>query len=451
MIVLKFGGTSVKDARSMEKVLGIIKERPNEPQLIVLSACSGVTDNLLEISENAAKGDIHFAKGLTKQIHDRHKTMASMLIRDDSSLEEAISDIGNLIRKLEELIDGIAILRECTPLAHSKCVAFGEYLSTALFFHYCKTQIPNCRLLDSSDLIKTLNEDRKEAVDFEKTQNLIKQSIAEQDGVTIVQGFIASNGQGKLTTFNRGGSDFSASIYGAALKAEQIEIWTDVSGVLSGDPRIVPEAKPIEVMSFDEVRELSYYGAKVLHPETIKPAMNKDIPVKILNTFDKNNSGTTILSEITTKGKIKSLIMNSNCPVLINDKRSLSEAEIRKVNNYISKNELRVLFSSISDKRVFFLLDKSTDRKKLTLLADSYNIKVRAYDTIILCGNDIRIDPGLLNALEQTADVNFKGIFYGHSKYSLISIYSAGYGTKALMHLHKKLIEEKFNLSSEKT
>ena len=451
MIVLKFGGTSVKDAASMEKVLGIINERSNEQQLVVLSACSGVTDNLLEISENAARGDIHFAKELAKQIHQRHITMARMLIRNERSLEQAEYDISKIMNKLGELIEGIAILRECTPLAHSKCIAFGEYLSTALFYHYCKTKIPNCRLLDSSDLIKTLNGSKKEAVDLEKTRDLILENITDKDGITIVQGFIASNDQGKLTTFNRGGSDYSASIYGAALNADQIEIWTDVSGVLSADPRLVPEARPIEVMSFDEVRELSYYGAKVLHPETIKPAMNMNIPVKILNTFDKNNRGTTILSEISGKGDIKSLIMNSNCPVLINDKRSLSEKEIMKINNFISKNDLRVLFSSVSDKRVFFLLDKSTDKKQLTFLADNYNIQVIAYDTIILCGNGIRIDPGLLTALEQTADGNFKGIFYGHSKYSMISIYSTGYGTKALMHLHKNLIEEKFNLSPEKT
>lgn len=442
MIVLKFGGTSVKDASQMKRVLSIIKKRLNQPQLVVLSACSGTTDNLTEVTEHAARGDIDFSLGLARQIRDRHIGIAKDLISDNQNLENAISEIDKLISKLNELIEGISILKECTDFAHSKCLAFGEYLSTALFYHYCKTAIDDCKLMDSSKLIRVKSGNKKESVDIETTRKLVAESIDGKNSVTIVQGFIASNTDGKLTTFNRGGSDYSATIYGVVLNAKQIEIWTDVSGVLSADPGLISKAKTIEKMPFDEVRELSFYGAKVLHPETIKPAMQNNIPVKILNTNKSDEKGTTILSEDFENGSVSSLILNSHCPVITSYQKSLSDQLIKKINNYIINNDLRVLFNSISDKKIFYLFDKNTNKNSFGWILKNFDVKVKSYDMIVLCGNRMKITGGLLAALDETADKEFKGIFYGHSDYSLFALYSVGYGINALKHLHKQLIEK---------
>jgi aspartokinase/homoserine dehydrogenase 1 len=446
MIVLKFGGTSVKNSSAMKKVLSILKKRLDIAQVVVLSACSGITDTLLQISEAASKGDVQFAKGLSAQIKERHLDTAKELIPDKRLFAEATEDISSHIENLDELIDGIAILKECTIYTRSKCLAFGEYLSTALFYHYCKSEGMECSLYDSKLLIKTIEKDHEFMVDFEATNELVNRNIDHSQGIKIVQGFIATNGNGRITTFTRGGSDYSAAIFGAALDAEVIEIWTDVSGVLSADPRLVYKSLPVEKMSFDEIRELSYYGAKVLHPDTILPAMKKNIPVKILNTFSSEEAGTTILFDSESDGRINSLILNNNCPVLTNRAKLLSSEDIKKINNFITKNGLRVLFSSISDKRVFYIMDKNTDTDVFSWMLANYELHIKAYDIIILCGNGIKVTPELLSALQQTADGDFKGIFYGHSRYSMIALYNHGYGINALNQLHKELIEAQNNL-----
>jgi aspartate kinase len=439
MIVLKFGGTSVKNAPAMMKVLDILAKRKDQAQLVVLSACSGITDTLLQISSSAIN-DIEFAKGLANQIRERHIDTVNKLISNNEFLQESIDDINAYIDDLSELIDGIALLKECTDFTKSKCLAFGEYLSTSVFYYYCKSLDYRCKLYDSKNLIVTNLVDSETKVDYQKTLELINQSIDDTASINIVQGFIASNGNGRITTFTRGGSDYSAAIFGAALDAEMIEIWTDVSGVLSADPRIVPEAKPIEKMSFDEIRELSYYGAKVLHPETIQPAMIKNIPVKILNTFESSNPGTTIFPSTRDSGSIKSLILNNDCPVLTNRAKLLSIEEIKKIDSFISKNNIRVMFSSVSDKRVFYLMDKNTDTDVFSWIMKNHELEVKSYDIIVLCGNDIIITPELLSALQQTANGDFKGIFYGHSRFSMIALYSHGFGIVAIKKLHKEII-----------
>jgi len=445
MIVLKFGGTSVSNSSAMEKVISILEKRKKEPQLVVLSACSGITDTLIQISDAAAKGDVSYAKALSRQIQERHLDTARSLILNAELFNIASKDIIDFIDSLNELIDGIAILKECTLHTRSKCLSYGEYLSTNVFYHYCNSQGLKSQLSDSKLLIKTIGKDNETKIDFDQTYQLIKSSIDHIPEIKIVQGFIASNGNGRITTFTRGGSDYSAAIYGAALDAEVIEIWSDVSGVLSADPRLVRKALPIEKMSFDEIRELSFYGAKVLHPDTIKPAMKKNIPVKILNTFKSDDSGTTILAESKDSGDIKSLILNNNCPVLTNKSKLLSFDEIKGVNNFIMKNGIRVLFSSVSDNRVFYIMDKNTDTDVFSWMLANHELQIKSYDIIILCGNGINITPDLLSALQQTANGDFKGIFYGYSLYSMIALYSHGFGINALNHLHKELIEARNN------
>lgn len=309
MQVLKFGGTSVRNAEALTSVSAIVRQQAlrNNGTVVVLSATAGTTNALLALAQLAASGrnyDHEFAV-----IEQHHVNIARELGLPLTGAESVLAEC-------REHLEAAAILGECTKQTSDAIAGYGEVLSTHLFADYLTAQGISTTWVDARRVVVTDDEFASAAVDLDKTnyavQRVIK-PIAESGAIVVTQGFIGATQTGIPTTLGRGGSDYSAALLGRCLDAAEIQIWTDVSGVYSCDPRIVPDAKPLAAISFDDVRTLALYGAKVLHPETVQPAVDAGIPVRVLNTFEPTAAGTIITAEQTSQHAVTALAILQPC------------------------------------------------------------------------------------------------------------------------------------------
>src|SRR5450759_399094 len=287
MKVLKFGGTSVGSPERIRGVKTII-ESQSSPCLIVISAFQAITDDLKHLSELASTRDDEYEKLLDKVI-DKHIDFAKQLITR-SKLDVLIKDIKNISTDLRETLNGIYLLRELSKHSLDQILGTGEVLSSLIISNL----IEDCHLIDSRNFIKTDSNFGFANVDFVKTDSLITKSLAGLSKRVIAPGFIASNQSGETTTLGRGGSDYSASIFAAALNADVLEIWTDVDGFMTADPKKVERAYAIESLTYSEAIELSHFGARVIYTPTLRPVYKKNIPIIVLNTFNPGSKGTII-------------------------------------------------------------------------------------------------------------------------------------------------------------
>ena len=302
MTVFKFGGSSVADAGWINKVVDIVGPRANEAPVVVASAMGKTTDRLVEISNYGARGNLSEAESLLAGLREHHLTAAGALFGGELAGEVAQS-IEALISELEAVVHGLALVRECTPRTYDAILSFGERLSTLLLSSAFRSRGIDSILLDSRDLITTDDTFSSAIPDFAATNRRMTSDVHPTPGtVLVLQGFIASTGEGVTTTLGRGGSDFTATIVGAALRADAVEIWTDVDGIMTSDPRVVPGAKTLKEISYAEAAELAFFGAKVVHPFTIEPAIDLGIPVWVRNTRNPGHPGTKISESSEEKG-----------------------------------------------------------------------------------------------------------------------------------------------------
>lgn len=299
MKVLKFGGTSVGTVDSINQVIRIISEN-NQPLAVVYSAMGGVTNKLIEIGSLAAQGDTKYLDVL-QSIEERHMSAIRALV-DVKSQSSIIAKIKGNFNEIEDLLKGITYIRELSIRTMDLLLSFGERLSTQIINFVLNEKGIKSQYIDAREIIKTNSAFGFAEVDFEQTNSLIKEKMGEQNQIYCITGFIASNNDNVTTTLGRGGSDFTASIIAAALDSELIEIWTDVNGMMTADPRKVKNAFTIPEISYSEAMELSHFGAKVVYPPSLVPAFLKSIPIKVLNTFDSAHQGTTISKAINQKG-----------------------------------------------------------------------------------------------------------------------------------------------------
>src|SRR6185503_12233350 len=277
MKVLKFGGTSVGSVQSIQTLLDILKEevKAAEKPVLILSAMSGVTNLLASMAEGAAEG-VDFTAGLA-ELERRHFDVVKSLLTVQNQ-NPAFTRLKIFFNQLEDLLQGILTLRELTPKTRDMVLSFGERCSTVMIGKIAAQHFPGAVSVDASELIKTDSSFGQARVNTELTELLIRGFYHEnKDKLLLVTGFIASNDAGQLTTLGRGGSDYTAAIFGAALNAEEIQIWTDVNGMMTADPRMVGKAFSLPELTYTEAMELSYFGAKVIYPPTMIPAFLKKI------------------------------------------------------------------------------------------------------------------------------------------------------------------------------
>ena len=293
MKVLKFGGSSVKNAENINKVAAILQQEKYHHAIVVVSALGGVTDLLIQTGTFASKGNEAYKETLT-QLEKRHleTTKALLPVTAQSSW---LSKINQQFNELEDICEGVFRLGELSKRTQDKIISFGELLSSTIISTFLLSKNISNEWIDSRAVIKTDSNFGFASVDFEKTNSLINQFLQQsQQTLFIAPGFIASNEENFTTTLGRGGSDYTAAIYAAAINAEDLEIWTDVTGMMTADPRWVPNAKTIRHTSYREAMELSHFGAKVIYPPTIQPAMQRGIKIWVKNTFEPEAFGTLI-------------------------------------------------------------------------------------------------------------------------------------------------------------
>ncbi|MFD0797152.1 bifunctional aspartate kinase/homoserine dehydrogenase I [Maribacter chungangensis] len=301
MLVLKFGGTSVATPENIDKIKNIITGYTDRI-IVVVSAFGGVTDQLINAGYRAQKQDDSY-KTILKQIETRHlEAIKALLPVTDQS--KVLSNVKRELNVLETLLDGAFFIGEITKKLSDKIVSYGELLSSYIIAEYFKSQGIDCAHKDSRELIVTGLANGRTTISLEQTNsNCINFFNTSKNKVVICPGFIAKSEAGDPTTLGRGGSDYTAALYAAALNAKVLEIWTDVSGMYTANPKMVKQAKPIAHISYEEAMELSHFGAKVLYPPTIQPVLAKGISIRIKNTFSPEDDGTLITKSKNEKGK----------------------------------------------------------------------------------------------------------------------------------------------------
>ena len=295
MKVMKFGGTSVAHASNINKVIDIIldSKKGGDNIVIVVSALSGITDDLIMLANLASKKDLKY-KIIFKAICGRHNQAIKELI-DSKNQERVLREINKKYSELEEITKNIFSAQELSLSALDAVMSFGEQLSSFIIGNGIKSRGIPCEFVDSRAVIKTDDNFGSANVDLEKSYKLMSDCFKGKT-LSIMGGFMASTKNGITTTLGRGGSDYTASLAGAALDASVIEIWTDVDGIMTEDPKKMKNALLIPEITYEKAEEMAYNGAKVIHPKTIRPAILKNIPIYVKNTFNPMGSGTKIIN-----------------------------------------------------------------------------------------------------------------------------------------------------------
>ncbi|WP_020605572.1 bifunctional aspartate kinase/homoserine dehydrogenase I [Spirosoma spitsbergense] len=299
MQVLKFGGTSVGSVESIRQVIEIIDtHRRNGDQIaVVFSAMGDITNQLIEIGRMAISGEPDYME-LVRRIEDRHFNIVKALIPVKEQ-GKVVAHVRGIVNELEDLLRGVSLIRELTPRTHDLITSFGERLSTTVITECVRSRGIPAQFCDARQLIKTDTQFGHAEVNYTLTNELIRDYFAKNSdrpgtAIQMVTGFIGSTEKNETTTLGRGGSDYTASILGAALNADIIDIWTDVDGMMTADPRKVPNAFNIPTITYAEAMELSHFGAKVIYPPSLQPAFAQNIPVRVLNTFNPTHEGTVV-------------------------------------------------------------------------------------------------------------------------------------------------------------
>ncbi len=384
MIVMKFGGTSVGSAESIRGAVEIVRKAAGSGKkpFVIVSAVSGVTNLLLASARKALERGVS-VKDIIGEIESCH-----LKIMDELGVPAGI--ISDDLAELEHVLFGIALLRELTPRTLDYAASFGERISSKIVACYARNAGLSALPFNAYSLGMVTDANFGGAEILPETNSLIAEAVAgiPQGVVPIVTGYIGRTASGDFTTLGRGGSDYTAAIYGAALNASEIQIWTDVDGVMTADPRIVQDARTVDVVSFEEASELAYFGARVLHPKTILPAMNKDIPVKVLNTFNPAGKGTTILRKAAWKNDITAITCKKNILVInINSARMMmAYGFMHSVFRLFDEFHVPVDMISTSEVNVSLTVEKQFDVSGLvgtlkefaevTLLSDRASISI---------------------------------------------------------------------------
>ncbi len=312
MQIMKFGGTSVNDAKTIIQVATAVADQlKTDPNVVVVtSAMRGVTDLLIDSARAAERGDRQKYRDARQTLIARHRDAAEALVHDLDDLARIQELTDERVREFERLCMAVAILGELTDRGLAVVSGLGERLLAPILAAAMRARGLRTEFIDAGELIVTDNNYAAAAPDMEATRNATRARLLPllKQGVTpVVTGFVAATPEGVPTVLGRGGSDFSAAVLGAALEADEIQIWTDVDGVLTADPRIVKNARPVPELTYSEAAELAYFGAKVLHPKTMLPAIDRGIPISVRNTFNPAFPGTRVVAKTSNGGTVKAL------------------------------------------------------------------------------------------------------------------------------------------------
>ena len=455
MKILKFGGSSVANAENIKKVIQIIFEssKKNEEMVIVVSALGGVTNNLIELTSLASKGDEKF-QSLLKTFYKQHNQVIGKLIKSKNQ-KNVLIEVKKKFNKLSEALNGISLLKELSPRSLDLVMSFGEQLSSYIICEAIKSSGLECNFVDVRTIIKTDENFGSANVNIQTSYELISNYFKNNSKLSIVGGFIGSTQDGITTTLGRGGSDYTASLIGAALNASVIEIWTDVDGVMTADPREVPNAFPLSKISYEEAGELAHFGAKVIHPKTMKPARLRNIPIQIKNTFNPKSIGTRICSEkFTHDYPIKGISSLDNIALLriqSNDENFFSETAAR-IFDALSRSNIEILLiTQASHEQSISIAVSSLQSKKAKIAIEKiFSLELKAQQMlpisieenlsiVAIVGKQMKGVPGISGKFFSTLGnnkVNIVAIAQGSSELNISAVIFSKNETKALQAIH---------------
>jgi aspartate kinase len=435
MKVLKFGGTSVGSAARMQKLLDIIN--PQERQIVVLSAMSGTTNNLVEIGHAYLTNDKAKAAALIATLKDKYEVVIKELLKKPETLEQGKEVIDYHFRLLSSFANDLF-----TPIEDKIILAQGELLSTTLYHIYLKEIGVPSVLLPALEFMKT-DEDSEPIVDHITTELTPLLDKHPDVNLFITQGFICRNAFGEIDNLRRGGSDYTASLIGAGIRSEEVQIWTDIDGMHNNDPRIVSNTKPIAQLSFDEAAELAYFGAKILHPQSVFPAQKYKIPVRLLNTMDPQAAG-TLITNTSEKDKIKSIAAKDGITAIkIQSSRMLlAHGFLRRVFEVFERYRTSIDMITTSEVAVSLTIDDTTYLGEITAELGAFgSVEIDVNHTIICVVGDFGAEKHgyAARVLEAVKHIPVRMISYGGSDHNMSLLVKTEEKTEVLRSLHSRL------------
>jgi aspartate kinase len=440
MIVMKFGGSSVASAEAIRRVTSIVAARKDRRPAVVVSAMGKTTDRLLEIGATAVRGERKQALELLSRLEEYHRQEGGPVNGRVSALFE----------ELGELVRGLAVMGELTPRSIDALSSYGERLSSVIVTEAFRRAGLDAVHLDSREVIVTDERHTSANPLFPETYARLAERLPPllEKQIVVMGGFIGSRKDGVTTTLGRGGSDFTASIVGAGIGAEEIQIWTDVDGLLTADPRLVKNARRVKIISFEEASELAYFGARVLHPSTLLPAIEKNIPVLILNSFRPDAPGTRIVSQrVPCTNIVKSISSKRGITVVnITSTRMIgAHGFLRRIFEAFEKSETSVDMVATSEVSVSATIDKPGALETIrTELEQFAHVDVEDNQAIIcVVGDNIRYTPGVAaRVFKALSGINIRMISQGASLLNLGFVVAGRDLERAIEALHEEFFAE---------
>ncbi len=454
MIIMKFGGTAVKDAVALRNVVSIIKQSLEKKPVVVLSAMAGITDLLEESVKVAANQKSDMVLNSINKIETHHLTVIRELFGDGDIFDSLFTGITLEMNKLKSLLMATETIRvESCDLNHA-VLSIGEILSSLILTALLRREGINAQYVDARDIMITTNRNNQivpvpEIIKEEARKRLLPMINNAQ--MIVSQGFISATSEGVPTTLGRNGSDFSASLLGAAMDAREIQIWTDVDGILTADPTIIPSAKPLDFMTFDEASELAYFGARVLYPAAIQPAVLKGIPVRVLNSNYPNAAGTLILEKSVSPEKriVKSIAYKEDITLLTikSSQLLISTKILGEFFQHLNEHDMRVYAISKSAIKLSLTLEH-TDQ--LDQILDKFQIigrvNIERHKAIVsVVGEKMRNNPDItqhIMSLLRQADIHLDLISQFATQISFMFIIEEKDIDKTVKLLHQEFIEK---------
>ncbi|HZE71143.1 MAG TPA: aspartate kinase [Pyrinomonadaceae bacterium] len=459
--VMKFGGTSVGNAECIRRAADIVSRAAGAGSVVVVvSAMSGVTNRLMEAAQASAAGDMGAAGNLAETLRQQHQEPIDTLIGDEDQRTELAAQLNEIVEEVTSLCRGTALLRELTPRTLDAISSMGERLSARLLAGVLREMGVSATAIEATELIVTDNHSCRAEPLMTETRERATARLAPllaEGSVPVVTGFIGATVEGKLTTLGRGGSDYSATILGAALDAKEIIIWTDVDGVLTADPRLVPQARTLQEISYSEAAELAYFGAKVLHPKTLRPVSEAGIPVWIRNSFLPEENGTKITATgHPTRRGVKAITAMSNVTMITVGGRGIVglPGVAAKTFTAAASAQANVLLisQSSSGNDICFIIDSGDADQTVAELRAAFasdlahkeveHITVNADIAIVaVVGERMRGMPGIagraFGALGRRG-INIIAIAQGSSEYNVSLVVEAGLMREVVQALHSE-------------
>lgn len=467
VVVMKFGGTSVGSQKALVQVIKIISEAQRKwgSVVVVVSAISGVTNHLLEAAQMAKAGDDSQINNSANAIRQAHSDLILALIPDRDDQQKLIQTLEKFITEFIDRCKAVYVLSEISPKALDKIVSLGERMSIQLVSAVLNYSGVDAKPVEATDLIVTnavhQNAYPNMVATEEKTQAVL-QPICASGSVPIITGFIGATPEGVTTTLGRGGSDFSATIIGRAISADEIWIWTDVTGVMTADPRIVPDAQTLSTLSYREVSELAYFGAKVLHPKAIRPLVDLKIPVHVCNTFAPDDAGTRIVadSQIDENGFMKAVtVVKEQCLITIEGRGMLGVPGVAaRVFSTVAELDTSVslISQASSEQSICFSISISTADEVVSALNMAFSKELENRDVesvwatdevviVTVVGAGMQHTPGVAGKVFGVlgdCEINVIAIAQGSSEVSISLVVDENDAEQAVRALHQLILKK---------